>query len=63
VISDLPANKSIPPFSSKSAKATGSSFIGKSAGITQIGLCHQTAQNADSPLSRQNRLKPDPYRV
>jgi len=53
VISDFPANRSIPSFSYKSAKATETSFIGKSAGITQIGLCHQIGQNRRFPVLAQ----------
>jgi hypothetical protein len=52
------AKPSFPSFSSESAKTTGSSFIGKSAGITQIGLCHQNGQNRRFPALAPNRQKP-----
>jgi len=52
------AKPSFPSFSSESAKTTGSSFIGKSAGITQIGRCHRISQNHRFPALAPNRQKP-----
>jgi len=46
VISDFPANRSIPSFSSKSAKATG------------FRLCHRIGQNHRFPALPRNRPKP-----
>jgi hypothetical protein len=39
-------------------QTTETSFIGKSAGITQIGLCHQIGQNRRFPVLAPNRQKP-----
>jgi hypothetical protein len=63
VISDLPANRSIPPLAPNRPNPPGSSFTAKSAGITQIGLCHQIgqiSQTADSRLSPAAPLEQGP---
>jgi hypothetical protein len=72
VISDLPANRSIPSFSSEPAKTVDSGLchqIGQNRRIQlyrqigrhhQIGLCHQIGQTGRSPFSSESAKPPIP---